>query len=32
MYIYKKILVCDREPRNTADRYAVVVKKDGIGT
>lgn len=31
-YVYKKILVCDREPRNTANRYAVAVKKDGIGT
>ena len=24
-----EILVCEREPRNAADRYAVAVKKDG---
>ena len=24
-----EVLVCEREPRNTADRYAVAVKKDG---
>ena len=25
-----EILVCEREPRNAADRYAVAVKKDGM--